>query len=73
MKPTNVHTARLFKSVRERMGLSIRAIAQRLRVSIATVSRIESGHFAPSVEVAQRLVALSGEENLEKLFIDAYR
>lgn len=73
MKPDNVHTARLFKSTRQRLGLSVRALAKLLKVPASKVSRIESGHLAPDLLLTQRLVEASGAENLETLFIHAYR
>ncbi|GEM_PF-5795848 len=72
MRYENVHTARLFRSVRLRHGLSLRAMAKRLGTSSSTLNRIEDAHTAPKPIVVERLLALEETQDLEALFIQAY-
>jgi transcriptional regulator with XRE-family HTH domain len=52
----------LVASVRNRHGLSQRALAVRARTSQAWISRVERGQVSPSVESLERLLGVMGEE-----------
>jgi len=73
MKHQNRHTARLFRATREQLGISLRAMARQLKIPNSTVSRIECGLLTPKLAVVNRLVAISPANNLEELFVMAYR
>ncbi|MGC2854986.1 helix-turn-helix domain-containing protein [Novispirillum sp. DQ9] len=51
---------RIIRSVREMLGLTQQAFAERLAVSQATVSRWESGHTEPDPDSRRRIHALAG-------------
>jgi transcriptional regulator with XRE-family HTH domain len=60
------------RAVRERHGLSQRALAKRSRISNATISLIESGKLNPSVAVLKRI--LDGVQmDLSAFFVDETR
>lgn len=73
MTQDNTHTAKLFRHTRTHLRLSVRQLAAKLKLAAPTLNRIESGHYAPSAEVVEQLVALSGTESLVELFIRVYR
>jgi transcriptional regulator with XRE-family HTH domain len=52
----------LVASVRNRHGLSQRALAVRARTSQAWISRVERGEVSPSVESLERLLRVMGED-----------
>jgi len=50
------------KESRERVGLSVRALAEHADVAASTVSRIEAGKVSPTVETLQSLMHACGRE-----------
>ena len=61
---------------RKRQGLSQESLAELIGVSTNTVSRIEGGQTAMSVDVFRKIVqelALRFIKNLTKIIVDSYR
>ena len=56
------------RELREQLGWSQAALAERLGVSRQTVNAIESGKYDPSLPLAFRLARLF-EKNIESIFI----
>ncbi len=57
------------RELRERMGWSQAALAERLEVSRQTVNALETGKYDPSLPLAFRIARLFGEP-IERIFID---
>jgi transcriptional regulator with XRE-family HTH domain len=64
-----MNAGELVAGLRNRHGLSQRALAVRARTSQAWISRVERGEVSPSVESLERLLCVMGE----KLVLDAVR
>jgi putative transcriptional regulator len=56
------------KQLREQKGLSQEELGQKLDVSRWTIIRIEQERYAPSVQLALKLVQLFGLSKVEDLF-----
>jgi transcriptional regulator with XRE-family HTH domain len=54
--------AAMLRRVRERSGLTLRALAQRAETSHSTLSAYESGRKVPTVETLDRIVRAAGYE-----------
>jgi transcriptional regulator with XRE-family HTH domain len=64
-----MEAGRLVARLRERHGLSQRALAIRARTSQAWISRVERGEVSPSIDSLARLLRVMGEE----LVLDSQR
>jgi transcriptional regulator with XRE-family HTH domain len=58
----DISVAPIIRRVREAAALTQRELAERAGTTQAVVSRIESGHASPSVEMIQRLAHAAGYE-----------
>src|SRR3970282_1532273 len=58
---SEVQLGQRVKTLRERRGLSLRALAARSGVSINAISRIERGETSPTVASLRRLAAALGQ------------
>jgi putative transcriptional regulator len=56
------------KELREQKGLSQEELGQKLEVSRWTIIRIEQERYAPSVQLALKLVRVFGLSRVEDLF-----
>jgi putative transcriptional regulator len=56
------------KELREQKGLSQEELGQKLEVSRWTIIRIEQERYAPSVQLALKLVGVFGLSRVEDLF-----
>src|SRR5215212_8488088 len=50
----------LLRARRRELGISVRALSEQTGVAPSTISRIENGHFLPTLETAMRLSKVIG-------------
>lgn len=60
MQGANGHTAARVRAARGYAGLQAKELAAQLNISVETMSRIENGHRAPSLEERQRIAEICG-------------
>lgn len=57
----NAEISELIQSVRKEVGLSQKQLSEKTKIPQANISKIENGHYIPSIEILKRIADALGK------------